>query len=376
MRMKKSRLLTLMVLFMGLSALFVENTSAQQITANLLQDPSFEGETYVFISRDPLDENVTYSVPQFWGGGVALSPRDQPWQNVHPTGFPHFGAYKRTGNRSFHMARGGGTFTAYLFQQTWTQPGSTVMAGAFAFIEGTTGLARVGIDPTGGGNPFSPAVVWSGWASGAYQWNQLSVSATAGSSGSVTIFLYATQQFPSDPNGVYWDDASLIGVPVARPAAGAPTSGEGGGGQFVAATVRLNVRSGPGTTFERIGRINPGDPYRVVESLDGWYGIEYNGRTGYVAAQYVQPASAPSASAGPISTASSLDFTLLYTVRLRSGPGTTFDTLTRVPFNTIVRAVGRNASNTWLQVVYEGQTGWVAAQYGQLDGSINSLPVR
>jgi thiol-disulfide isomerase/thioredoxin len=49
----------------------------------------------------------------------------------------------------------------------------------------------------------------------------------------------------------------------------------------------LNVRSGPGIDFERIGSIAPGEVYAVHETLPGWYRINYQGRQGYVSADYV-----------------------------------------------------------------------------------------
>ncbi|MBZ0295629.1 MAG: SH3 domain-containing protein, partial [Anaerolineae bacterium] len=72
----------------------------------------------------------------------------------------------------------------------------------------------------------------------------------------------------------------------------------------------------------------------------------------------------------------SIDFTVGYALRLRSAPTTEGDTLARIPYTTIVQAVGRTSDNRWLQVRYAGQVGWVAAAYGRLNGNFNSLPVR
>src|SRR5690606_27536978 len=145
-----------------------------------------------FISADPQALAVTYNVPSGWGGG-GVTGGSQPWQNVHPSGFPHNEPYKIQGNRSFNMARGGGNYTAYLYQQVSVAPNSSVEGGAWAFIENGSGtaIARVGIDPTGGTNPFSGAVVWSGNASNGFNWNRMSISATA-QGGTVTLFLFAT----------------------------------------------------------------------------------------------------------------------------------------------------------------------------------------
>lgn len=56
-------------------------------------------------------------------------------------------------------------------------------------------------------------------------------------------------------------------------------------------TTTLNVRSGPGTSYTKIGKLSPNN-YIVVNSVTTngstqWGSIDYNGRTGYVALQYV-----------------------------------------------------------------------------------------
>src|SRR5262245_44062171 len=139
------------VILMALLAWAVVPASAQQ---NLLVDPAFETEAYNLVSQDEAAD-VQFYVPSGWWGGVVLSPRDAFWMNVHPTGFPHTAGYKRNGNRSFHIGRGGGTFTAYIYQQVYVQPNTDVNGGAWGYIENDTGGAvlRAGIDPTGGTDP-------------------------------------------------------------------------------------------------------------------------------------------------------------------------------------------------------------------------------
>lgn len=46
----------------------------------------------------------------------------------------------------------------------------------------------------------------------------------------------------------------------------------------------LNVRTGPGTGYERVGRLSTGRTVKVLDSLDGWYQIE----AGYVCGDYVR----------------------------------------------------------------------------------------
>jgi uncharacterized protein YraI len=365
------RLLSLVLVFIVL--LCVVPVSAQ--ATNLLQNPGFDSETFTLISTDPLDPYTTYNAPLGWWGGIVFSPHDAFWMNVHPNGFPHSGGFKRSGTFSYNMGRGGATFTAYLYQQVSVAPNTDVQGGAWAFLENKSdGRARVGIDPTGATDPFSANVVWSPFSGALYQWNYMSVDAHASAGGVVTLYLYATQTQPSDPNGVYWDEAFLNGI-AGQTSISTSTSSSPATTQVAMSAVRLNVRGGAGTTFSIIGKMNPGESFAVIEPGSEWVKIDFKGQTGFVSARFVTIAQGQPSAASAAVPADALDFRLVYTVRLRSAPDTNSDTLARVPFKTVVQAIGRSSDNVWLQVIFNGQTGWVAARYGQLSDDINRLPV-
>lgn len=49
----------------------------------------------------------------------------------------------------------------------------------------------------------------------------------------------------------------------------------------------LNLRSGAGTGFDVVGRLNNGSPVKVLGLFDGWYKVTYSDKTGYVSSDYV-----------------------------------------------------------------------------------------
>lgn len=53
----------------------------------------------------------------------------------------------------------------------------------------------------------------------------------------------------------------------------------------------LNIRTGPGTDYDRVGQLSVGKTAEVLDVLDGWYQIE----TGYVCGDYVQEVDAEEA---------------------------------------------------------------------------------
>jgi uncharacterized protein YraI len=60
---------------------------------------------------------------------------------------------------------------------------------------------------------------------------------------------------------------------------------------------------------------------------------------------------------------------------LRIGPGTSFERLLVVPPVVTVMAVGRTADFNWIQVNYEGETGWIHKNLLVWSGDISILPV-
>lgn len=192
------------------------NTIAQD-TGNLLRDPGFESTAVWRNVATAADQSSSFNVPPDWNGWVTTQPSTQPWMNLIPNGYPHSSRYPgdpfvHSGNRSQNVARGFATFTAAIFQTVAVPEGSNVTGSAWYLMDipaGANSQARVGIDPNGGGNPFDSDIVWSAWGInriGTYA--QMTVSATA-TGPAVTLFLYMTQTQPTDPNSIFWDDASL-----------------------------------------------------------------------------------------------------------------------------------------------------------------------
>ncbi|MBI4770704.1 MAG: LysM peptidoglycan-binding domain-containing protein [Chloroflexi bacterium] len=108
---------------------------------------------------------------------------------------------------------------------------------------------KVGIDPTGGENPWSASIVWSP-VSDAYDVYQLYTVEAVAQASAVTVFTHSQPMWGLNHNDVYLDDASLIVVgsapfvPTSPPAAGndggatsPPVGGNEGGAAFALGTI-------------------------------------------------------------------------------------------------------------------------------------------
>ncbi len=246
---------------------------------NLLTNPEFDDPTTVEAVVG--DHGYSrFTVPRAWQGGTLSGSTPQRWVNRIPQGSAHTGARKMSGPRSFHVYYDYGTFTAWVYQRVHVLQGSPLSGGAHVYIEGADGaVARVGIDPLGGENPFASSVVWSPWASKRDAWTACAVT-TGAESDHATLFLYATQTHYTDPNGVYWDAAFLNGTPPDNLTDSQPS---------VELTYNMRFRAGPGTQHPEIGRLERGTRVSLLgRTPDGlWLWVQAGDQMGWLATQFI-----------------------------------------------------------------------------------------
>ena len=147
-------------------------------------------------------------------------------------------------------------------------------------------------------------------------------------------------------------------------------------------TIKVNVRSGPATSYAALGQLDAGGKIQIMlkDATGSWYQILYPaapGGIGWVAAQYVTLAAGVQVPLAATPTPSGPQGRVLQIVNVRSGPGTTYDSLGMLQPNTTVALTGKDASASWFQIGYPkgpGGRGWVTSQYIQTDVS-GSLPV-
>jgi uncharacterized protein YraI len=62
-------------------------------------------------------------------------------------------------------------------------------------------------------------------------------------------------------------------------------------------------------------------------------------------------------------------------MNLRIGPGTSYTIIGRVPFGQVLPVIGRTEDQRWLLVEVEGEVGWVAGWYCEVEGNLADVPV-
>ena len=195
---------------------------------NLLQNPGFE-RPYVAL---PAKENCRIAAP--WVAWYIEGSKEETTQGYRLA--PEYkaafrddypGNRVRNGELSQQYFHSFGNFQGGIYQQVANIPaGSRLRFELWAMTwscdaerKGNCGGAtsgdpspmhlRIGIDPTGGTDPFSQAIVWSPEQNAYDAWYLFQVEAVAKSS-TVTVWVYSYPDYRSQDNNVYLDDASLV----------------------------------------------------------------------------------------------------------------------------------------------------------------------
>lgn len=141
----------------------------------------------------------------------------------------------------------------------------------------------------------------------------------------------------------------------------------------------LNIRTGPGTGYDKAGLLLRGDKVTVLEILDGWYKVSAKGSEGYVSARFIAPDT--SGSSGTQNQTQTQPQTQVKTqnalvlsgpLNVRSGPGTSYTRVGSLKVGTTVTVIGK--SGQWYQIKYANLTGYVHSDYVTLMEELSSSP--
>ena len=118
----------------------------------------------------------------------------------------------------------------------------------------------------------------------------------------------------------------------------------------------VNVRSKPSATSSKIGSLAKGSSVRATALSNGWYTIVYNGKIGYISAQYASKTK-------PATTYTATTTTVYTTVTLnvRSQPSTTASKLGVLADGTAVSV--KSSTNGWYMISYGGKNGYIKTEY-------------
>ena len=135
---------------------------------------------------------------------------------------------------------------------------------------------------------------------------------------------------------------------------------------------RLNVRSGPSTSYSIKRTVSYGEVYKKLDKLNGWYKIQLpDGSSGWVNGIYVKETTKDVSNQSPISIEDNNKeetinnngkVTSRVNLNVRSGPGTSYSLKSSLRPGQVVVLCGK--SNGWYKIKLSNETqGWVSSNY-------------
>ena len=154
----------------------------------------------------------------------------------------------------------------------------------------------------------------------------------------------------------------------------------------------LNVRSGPGTKYDRVGSLKEGAVVTILETSGDWYKITCGSISGYVSGEYVtlnavsseappkqepeqepekEPETPPEIKVEEMEAQSGLVMTS--SLNIRSGPSTDYDRVGSLKVGNVITIIGK--SGNWYKITAGKVTGYVSAKYVTPMNELESSPV-
>ncbi len=132
----------------------------------------------------------------------------------------------------------------------------------------------------------------------------------------------------------------------------------------ISGTDEVNFRSGAGTSYDLIGAIPRGTVVTVLEKVNGWYRVTYDGKTGWFSSKYCTPyTESTPGTQGTVAAGEKVVVSGTKAVNFRTGAGTSHDIICTIPKGTVLTVA--EVANGWYRVTYDGKTGWFSAEYSE-----------
>lgn len=141
----------------------------------------------------------------------------------------------------------------------------------------------------------------------------------------------------------------------------------------------LNVRSGPGSSYSKIGSLAKGKKFSITGKIQDssgtwWYRLSLSGKTGYVSSKYIKTTSTASSTTTLTNTKGTVNISS-GTLTVRSGPGTSYSSIGSLAKGKTFNVTGKakdKSGKWWYILSYNGKKGYVYSSYVKLSNNTSS----
>ncbi len=128
-------------------------------------------------------------------------------------------------------------------------------------------------------------------------------------------------------------------------------------GGTVSTASSVNFRTEATTSSESMGKLGDSTRVAILDEVDGWYKIAYDGKVGYMSSDYIVAQPIMNIECGGAKVTTSV-------LNMRSGPGTENSIVTKLYEGSVAKIIGIN--NAWFKVTYNGETGYISPDYVEI----------
>lgn len=132
-------------------------------------------------------------------------------------------------------------------------------------------------------------------------------------------------------------------------------------GKIINCSRSVNVRSGPGTKYKKIGKAPKGAVYNVAGRTGSWYQIDFGGQAGYIHNKYLSVSAQADPQPPPAGAQEGRVVNCKKSVNVRSGPGTKYKKVGSAPKGAVYAVTGKSGS--WYAIAFDGRTAYISSKY-------------
>lgn len=142
----------------------------------------------------------------------------------------------------------------------------------------------------------------------------------------------------------------------------------------VITTEILNVRNGPGESFEEINEVYANETYPIIEQQDNWVEIQLETGTGWIIKDYItiRGGQSENGKSEPVTNPSSVHEVTIYyeDTHLRSGPATSYDIIGFADKGATFEVLSETEG--WYEVENEDLKGFLNKQFVKKEASVST----
>ena len=134
------------------------------------------------------------------------------------------------------------------------------------------------------------------------------------------------------------------------------------------AKVRMNLRKGPGTSYKKTGSLPAKSLVYIYEISGDWYRIKYDGSFHWAIGDYLKVTLYKDIVIDPnVGDVTALGLTET-SMHIRSGPGTSYESLGTVIGGSLIEIYQENAEGYWHLINYNGEKAYISGKYVDVFG--------